>query len=129
MRGEYYAGRCFGVGTGMGTLPIDDSISPEDHEMSAFFVQAGYRIGTGGSSAPSFQPYIRYQYWDRFSNSEEDYVFTYLTLGCTLGQLDSRGSGFLRIDYETPVGTPESILGVPVEEEAARLVVRMQVAI
>jgi hypothetical protein len=111
----------------MGTLPVDDSISPKDHEMSAYFVQAGYRFATGGEAIPSVQPYLRYQYWDRFSNSEEDYVFTYLTVGCTLGLADS--GGFLRIDYETPVSTPESILGTEVEEEAARLLIRMQAGI
>jgi hypothetical protein len=127
LRSEYYTGRCFGKGTGMGTLPIDESISPSDHEMSAFFVQAGYRIVKGGASVPWVQPYLRYQHWDRLSNSEHDYEFSYLTAGCTFGRPDS--DGILRIDYETPVSTPESIMGIAVEEEAPRLLVRMQVSI
>lgn len=123
-RSEYYRGRCFSAGNGMGAMPLDDSISPGDHEMKAFYIETGYRIPIGRVSIPAVQPYARYQYWDRFSNSEENYGVDYLTAGVTVSLAET--AGILRFEYETPVDTPGIILGTAVEEEAGRFIVRMQ---
>ncbi|MBN1826041.1 MAG: hypothetical protein JW958_07230 [Candidatus Eisenbacteria bacterium] len=123
-RSEYYRGRAFGSCDGMGALPIDPSIAPGDREMEAFYAETGYRLSTGREALPAVLPYVRYQYWDRFSNSAGDYGISYITAGITLELAESGGS--LRVDYETPIDTPEEILGETVEEEASRFLVRLQ---
>ncbi len=117
LRGEYYTGRGFrrGVGVGEVEIPID----PEDHEMMAYYVEGAYTISTGFDPLPSVQPYVRYQVWDRGSNDPEDLEFTYITAGVTvrLGE----GVCSLRAEYEAPLATPEDE-----DKEASRFVIRLQ---
>ncbi|MCK4413477.1 MAG: hypothetical protein KAY32_08040 [Candidatus Eisenbacteria sp.] len=117
LRGEYYAGKGFARGVGMGEY--ETSVHPEDHEMRAYYVEGAYLIATGFQAAPYVQPYARYQVWDRASNGPEDLKSRYATVGITMGLGD--GDSSLRLDYETPTSVPAAA-----EEEASRLVVRLQ---
>jgi len=139
-RGEYYLGQGFFRGTAGSYAP-----RPADHQMRGFYIQGGYRIRTGLNALPHIQPYCRYQFWDKESNAPsetKDYIearvkvadwdYQYLTTGVAL-ELGSE-KAILRVDYETPISTPDGIMEevdgqiqqAEVADEAGRLLIRMQ---
>ncbi|MCD4690066.1 hypothetical protein K8S17_01250, partial [bacterium] len=92
----------------------------EDRGMRAWYAQVGVRLHTGIAAIPEIMPYCRYQSWNQDTNGED--VTEYLTVGAAvpLGGTSAR----FRIDYETPMRTPDGQ-----DEEASRLTVRVQVSI
>ena len=111
LRGEYYLGKGF--------YSNYENVSSKDLEMNAFYIEGAYMVKTGSNILPYVQPYVMYQSWDKASNVDGDYVYSYLTTGMSfgLGEYDAK----LRIEYETPISAPDDA-----PEEARKLVIRIQ---
>jgi len=127
LQGEFYKLIGYYNNPASNTLYEDNSnpssyIESKDLEMNAFYVQAGYTFLTNSDRITYWRPYTRYQLWDKGVNADGDYKFTYFTVGVALG-LDNLDCTLFRIDYETPIGTPDGF-----EEDAGMLVVRLQTA-
>lgn len=118
VRSEYYVGKAFRQAAGGSPVAED----PEDREMTAFYIQAGYTVATGIAAAPQLRPYVRYQHWDKASDDLGDHEYGYLTAGVAVAL--GGNHSLLRLDYETPTSPPT---GTP--EEADRLIVRLQAAL
>ena len=147
LRGEYYIGKGFkdrfsytekvktysgrGGSAGEDYEYVVHEVPFEDTEMRACFVEGGYRIDIGQPQLSYIQPYIQYQWWDQSANLDDDYVFSFLTLGVTLGigPNDSK----LRIEYQTPLSFPDEnksgLIPYSKEQAANRLIVRIQAGI
>jgi hypothetical protein len=99
----------------------------EDLEMQAFIVQAGYKFALGRESSQYLQPYVQYQWWDQAANLDGEYQSAYLTVGANLGLIP--GNARLKVDYQTCVKFAEDggIPGYSEEQQADRLIVRLQV--
>jgi hypothetical protein len=148
LRGEYYLGKGFEDRFysiekvedeghhGRGSSGANDEyvlreVPFEDTKMKACFIEGGYCIDIGQPQLSYIQPYIQYQWWDQSANLDDDYVFSFLTFGVTLGigPNDSK----LRIEYQTPLSFPDENMSglIPYSEEQAanRLIVRIQAGI
>jgi hypothetical protein len=111
LRGEYYLGKGF--------YSMYPDVNSADLEMRAFFVECAYKWETGIEAIDYIQPYAMYQSWDQAYNVEGNQRYTYLTAGFALGIGSPNVK--LRIDYETPIDSPEDTF-----EEADRLIIRLQ---
>jgi hypothetical protein len=119
-RGEYYLLKGFTNLTCYEDPAHTILVDHEDLEMNAFYVQGGYTFNTNLEPLPYLRPYMRYQSWDKASNADGDHVFSYVTMGITVG-LDEGMHTLFRVDYETPITTPDEL-----EEDASLLIVRLQ---
>lgn len=111
LRGEYYLGKGF--------YSSYEDVTSEDLKMNAFYVEGAYAVQIGLDVLPYIQPYMMYQSWDKASNVDGDYIYSYLTAGIAIGIGEYNAK--LRIDYEMPLSAPDDM-----PEEAARLIVRIQ---
>ncbi|MBN1295761.1 hypothetical protein JXA80_03210 [bacterium] len=95
-----------------------ETVSNNDLEMRAWYMESGYRFKTG-EMFPYIQPYVRYQVWDKGTNAPGDNEYHYLDVGLTagIGGFDA----FLRIDYQTRIGEPDNVI-----DEEDMLIVRLQ---
>ncbi|MBN1151496.1 hypothetical protein JXA84_09805 [candidate division WOR-3 bacterium] len=111
LRGEYY--------TGKGFFSSYPEVKSEDLQMSAYYIEGGYKIKINSEIFPFIQPYMMYQSWDKANNTDGEHVWTYLTAGMTFG-LGSENTK-LRLDFETSLNFPEDT-----PREASRVLVRLQ---
>ena len=128
LRGEFYGLKGYYNNPFSGTLysnasDPDSYIDSADLEMSAAYLEAGYKLRTGLESLPWVLPYARFQSWDKASNAAGDHLFSYYTLGVQLA-LDEAGDAMLRIDFEDSLDSPDGV-----EADAALLIVRLQASI
>ena len=120
-RSEYYLLKGFYNDPSNNTLFKDAGLIPSvDVKMQAFFIEGGYTFQTGLDQLSEVCPYARYQSWDKASNADGEHLFTYLTIGMTLG-LGNDGGTILRFDYELPSTAPEGQ-----DKGCERIIVRMQ---
>ena len=69
LRGEYYIGKGF-------KDRVDTTMSFEDMEMNAFFIEGGYSFDIGHEQISYIQPYVQYQWWDQAANLDGDYILS-----------------------------------------------------
>lgn len=142
LRSEYYHGRGFGGG------PVDSV------KMNALLAEVAYTFNLGHEKLSYIQPYVAYQWWDMFSNGDRyldstldssgrgvsdqylysyvdagDYTCSYLAFGVSFGLGSSVAK--LRIEYEVPLSFADDEYGHAVSEdnEANRLLIRLQTGI
>ncbi|MFP4459417.1 MAG: hypothetical protein ACLFSQ_07505 [Candidatus Zixiibacteriota bacterium] len=112
LRAEYFAGKGF-------YSHFEDTES-KDLQMDAFYAQGAYPVLLGNEILHSFEPYLRYQLWDKASNlDQQESTYDYLTMGIALTMADTHTK--FRIDYEMPISQHKSS-----SEEASSLIIRLQ---
>ncbi len=126
-RGEYYLLKGYYNNPFVNTCYRDDAqtqyIPSADLEMDAFYIEGGYTLNTNLESLPSIRPYLRYQSWDKASNAAGDNIYAYVTVGVSL-VLDEHHQTLFRIDYDTPVTTPDNV-----DKDSELLIIRFQTSI
>ncbi len=95
-----------------------DTLTDEDLESRAFYVQGGYQFDTGNDRLPYIRPFAMYQSWDKASNADGDNKLSYLAIGAAIGLGSDKAE--LKIDYEMPLDSPDGTF-----DEAKRLIVRL----
>lgn len=102
-----------------GMRPQGCSDTGENVENMCLLAEAGYSFNTGSEEITLITPYLNYQSWDRWSNTDSgDYEFSWLTGGVKtcIGSQDS----YLTLDYRIPVTTPDGL-----NEDASVMTVRL----
>ena len=136
LRSEYYHGRGFDGG------PVDSV------KMDALLAEVAYTFNFKQKKLPYIQPYIAYEWWDMFSNAssevqegvgnreqeqetstDNDYVCSVIAFGVSMGLGSSDAK--LRIEYKVPLAFADSKYGHALveDDEASRLLVRLQIGI
>lgn len=141
-RAEYFSGKGFSERIVPDSILINtetdfyESSLPEDNLMNAYYLETAYKIQSDLFGLRYFQPYLRYQSWNKLADIDEfywddnktqqteqmkvkDFVSSFFTLGLTVG-LDEEHTK-LKFDYEFPV-----LVSDIESEEAGRLIVRLQ---
>ncbi len=114
-RGEYYLAKAFY------SSPNDSlGVNSEELEMNAFYMQGAYKFNTEFERLSYIQPYIKYEYWDKASNSDIEIEYTYLNAGITFGLNENTK---LKVNYETPLSAPDNK-----SDEADCVIIRLQTA-
>lgn len=99
-------------------------VTSEELKMRAFYVQGGYRIDLPMWEYAFVFPLVMYQHWDQGQNVDGDQVYSYATVGATLGfqpYEDYRAE--VKLGYELPVSEPEGTY-----EQEKRFVARFMVS-
>jgi hypothetical protein len=101
----------------------------EDLEMKAFYVQAGYSFPVAGDNIEYVQPYVQYQWWNQAANLDGDYRSSFLTFGVDIGI--GPGSTRCKIEYQTCLAYANegALPGYSEDDQADRIIMRMQVGI
>ncbi len=141
-RAEYFSGKGFTESIVRDSILINpatefyESSLPEDNIMNAYYLETAYKIQSDLFGLRYFQPYLKYQSWNKLANIDQfywddpktqqqeeikvkDFVSSFFTLGLTIG-LDEEHTK-LKFDYEFPV-----LVSDIESEEAGRLIVRLQ---
>lgn len=101
-----------------GTISPFSDIDPSDMEMSAYYIEAAYKLKID-KAVSYIEPYIRFQSWDRASNVSEDHEYQYMDLGLTFG-IDGYNAQ-IRAEYQTRISEPENVV-----DEEDKLILRFQ---
>jgi hypothetical protein len=123
LRGEYYSGKGF-------KDRVDTTMSFEDMEMNAFFIEAGYSFNIGHEQLSYIQPYIHHQRWNQAVNLDGDYILSLVTFGANFG-IGANDHARLKIEYQTCATFPNDGVIIPYGENqhADRMIVRFQIGI
>ena len=123
LRGEYYIGKGF-------KDRVDTTMSFEDMEMNAFFIEGGYSFDIGHEQISYIQPYVQYQWWDQAANLDGDYILSLVTFGANFG-IGANDYTRLKIEYQTCVTFPDDGVIIPYngDQHADLMIVRFQAGI
>ncbi len=105
-----------------GMRPQGCSDTGENVENMCLLAQAGYSFNMQSEEIPLITPYLSYQSWDRWSNTDSgDYEFSWITGGVKtcIGSPDT----YITLDYRIPATTPDGL-----NEDASVLTARLGLA-